>query len=164
MALSPSDIAVPFHQYMTQAEPYLRDLVTWRPPSGVVNVLGLFGVVCGIYLFAWLTLRPRQSSMGESEMAKHFRDARVRFFVGEGVTEFVEEGVFKEKITRDEALDIYEKIGRAFGLVDLLPKKKPKQKLSRGETEHLKAQIKERVEQQTVVAFKPKLGRKLKSS
>jgi hypothetical protein len=163
MALSPSDIAIPFHQYVAQAEPYINQLVTWQPPSQVVNVFGLFGVVCAIYALAWLFNRPltKKTRMGEDAMVKHFRDQRVRYIVGELITEGVEEAVFKEKLTRSESLDIYAKIGRAFGLVDLLPKKKVKQKLSRGETEHLKEQIKERVKAQTTANVEVMPERKL---
>jgi hypothetical protein len=144
----------------------ITQLPVWHPPSALVNVLGLFGTVVLMYYVAYLMLRPRrQVPDNEGDMVKHFRNARVRFIVGEGITEFIEEAVFRDKITRAESIDVYNKIGREFGLTDLLPKKKVKQKLSRGETEHLKEQIKERIAKQTtgnVVTMERKLGSMLK--
>lgn len=122
----------------------------WIPSTNTMNVIGLGCTVVLIYIVAWLLNKPRRLHVGEDAMVRHFRDARVRFIVGELITEGVEEAVFKEKLTRPESIDIYTKIGQAFNLVDLLPKRKPKQKLSRGEVEHLKSQIKERIASQTV--------------
>jgi hypothetical protein len=160
------DLQVPSGWFPVQPDELINRIGMWHPPNTLVNVLGLFGTVVLIYYVAYLMLRPRSQPRDEGDMARHFRDAHIRFIVGEGVTEFVEEAVFKEKITRTEATDIYNKFGHTFSISDLLPKKKTKQKLSRGETEHLKEQIKERIQKQTianVVPIKPVLGRKLKS-
>jgi hypothetical protein len=160
--LTPTNAQLPSGWFPDQ---WITSVPVWHPPSALVNVLGLFGTVVLIYYVAYLLLRPRKQLRNEGDMIKHFRNARVRFIVGEGITEFIEEAVFKGKITRSESIDVYNKIGREFGLTDLLPKKKVKQKLSRGETEHLKEQIKERIAKQTtgnVVTMERKLGSMLK--
>lgn len=162
MALTPSDISLPFHvDVPVEAQQYLHDLVTWRPPESMVNVMGLVGFIALLYLVGWWMNRPRPIRMGEDEMtAKSFRSARVKFIVAEGVTAFVEEAAYKKKLTAFEVNEIYYKIGKAFGLIDLLPKRKPKEKLSRGEQEYLKEKIKDR--SPNVVRLKPKqLGKNM---
>ena len=151
---------------------YLTPPVSWwdyRPDPVVVRTLGLGLFVLGIWALAYhLGKQTKRSKVntGEREMAKHFRNRHVAYFVGENVTEFVEEGIHKGKITVDEGEDIYNKFGREFGLTDLLPRKLRKARLSRGEVEHLKTKIKERIASQTVsdkvVPIKKKVGQFLK--
>ena len=129
-----------------------NDMTTWTVPT---DMYYLFGVVCLFFLVAWYLNKPHKTKMGEGEMARYFRNARVRFIVGEGITEVIEDAVFKNKLSRAESIDVYNKIGRAFGLVDLLPKRPLQAKLSRGETEHLKEQILSRIKKQTTDNVEP---------
>jgi hypothetical protein len=117
--------------------------------ESAATAIGLFSVVALIYLVAYLLNKKPREKMGEADMVQHFRNRRVAYIVGEGITEIVEEAVFRDQMTRAEAMDVYTKIGREFGLIDLLPKRRVRNKLSRGECEHLKEQIRKRIDQQT---------------
>jgi hypothetical protein len=126
-----------------------------------LDVLGLVGFIAFLFVGGWILYRPKRhptnnnTSTGEDVMVKHFRNARVKFIVGEGITDFIEDAVFKGKITRGEAMEVYFKFGHAFGMEDLLPRPYPKDKLTKGETEYLKAQIKARIKNQTIANVEP---------
>jgi hypothetical protein len=103
-------------------------------------------------------------------MVQDLRDTRVKFIVGNILTEGVEEYRYRNKLSDKECADIYFKMGRAFGLTDVLPQKKQPAKLPHGKVQLLKMQIKQRLAAQgistttNVVKMQPpkKLGSMLK--
>lgn len=122
MALTPTDITIPFHMDISvQAQKYLNDLVTWRPPDSLVNVLGLFGSVVLIYLVAYLLLRKPPKVVEKQAMTAPAREAYVKMAISDAVTEAVETLLDQDAITREEAMIWYRRISNA-GLPDLLPK------------------------------------------
>lgn len=172
MALTPYDFQLPLATYWPEVQDKLHDVALWRPPTSLVNVLGLIGTISLIYLVAYLLNRPKRISGGEDAMTRYFRNEHVKFLLGEGITDMVEDWVHHERISRGDAMDIYYKIGHAFGLDGLIQRKPPKIKLSKGQADYLKEQISQRVNPETlkkhrdkktnVVELKRPLGSKLK--
>lgn len=157
MALTPSDITLPFHlDIPVEAQAYIHDLVMWRPPESLVNVLGLVGVIALLYLVGWYLNRPRPVRMGEDAMTRHFRNQHVKFLLGEGITDMVEDWVHHDRISRGDALDIYYKIGHTFGIEGLVQRKPPKVKLSKGQADHLKDQIAGRIDPEALKKHRQK--------
>jgi hypothetical protein len=87
----------------------------------VLLVLGMWCVFMPLFLLVYLLKSRWQNMMRVSKERQQF----LLTYAADGIVEFVEDGVHASVITREEALWIYERLGRLASIKDLL---KPGQK------------------------------------
>lgn len=122
MALTPSDLYLPFHTYVSDVPTYLGDMTLWAPSQHVIDTIGLAVVVMSIWAVAfWLGRRSNPSRQRTRQM-RWDREKEVKSMIGDAVTEAIEDLVFNGKLKRDEAGFWYNRLGNVLTIPDVLQK------------------------------------------